>query len=45
MHLRYFTPIDKDSVRMFTFTLRRETNLIKKWLWKSYYHMWYVYFN
>ena len=45
VHLRYFTPIDKDSVRMFTFTLRRETNVIKKWLWKSYYHMWYVYFN
>ena len=45
-HLRYFTPIDADSTRMFTFTFKRvRTNLLKRLWWKVFYHTWYVYFG
>ena len=45
-HLRYFTPIDENNTRMFTFTMKRVKNRpILKWWWKLYYHTWYVYFG
>jgi len=44
-HLRYFTPVDAHSVRMFTFTMRRIKNPLRKLIWKAFYHTWYVYFN
>ena len=45
-HLRYFTPIDENNTRMFTFTMKRVKNSpILKWWWKLYYHTWYVYFG
>ena len=44
-HLRYFTPIDADNTRMFTFTMKRVKNRpLLRWWWKMYYHTWYVYF-
>lgn len=45
-HLRFFTPIDADHTRMFTFTMKRVKNrTILRWWWKAYYHTWYVYFG
>ena len=45
-HLRYFTPIDADNTRMFTFTMKRvKDNVLKRLWWKFYYHTWYVYFG
>ena len=45
-HLRYFTPIDADNTRMFTFTMKRvKNNVLKRLWWKFYYHTWYVYFG
>ena len=46
MHLRYFTPIDADNTRMFTFAMRRVSkNPLARLLWKTYYNAWYVYFG
>ena len=44
--LRYFTPIDADNVRMFSFAFKRvgKNPLVKLW-WKIYYNCWWVYFN
>ena len=45
-HLRYFTPIDANNTRMFSFTMRRTgTNPLKRLMWKAYYNVWYVYFG
>ena len=45
-HLRYFTPIDENNTRMFTFALKRVRHrLMAKLWWKFFYHTWYVYFN
>ena len=44
-HLRYFTPIDADSVRMFTFAMRRIKNPLRKLWWKAFFNTLYIYFN
>lgn len=46
VHLRFFTPIDADNTRMFTYTMRRVgKSPLARLLWKVYYHAWYVYFG
>lgn len=45
-HLRYFTPIDANNTRMFTFAMKKVRNRpLLKWWWKFFYHTFYVYFN
>jgi phenylpropionate dioxygenase-like ring-hydroxylating dioxygenase large terminal subunit len=44
-HLRFFTPIDANNTRMFTFALKRvKKSFLKRLYFKLYYHMWYIYF-
>jgi len=44
-HLRFFTPIDADNTRMFTFTMKRIKNPLRRIWWKIHYNAWYVYFG
>ena len=45
-HLRFFTPIDGNNTRMFSFAMKRTKNsLLGRLYFRAYYHLWYTYFN